>query len=69
MHSTLLWYLDDNPQNERLFGKTADGVSVEYVKQDGKLYACRLISSDPRSYLDSRFTPGRSIDLAPEKLQ
>ena len=67
MFSTMLWYIEpENSEEETLFGKTADGVSVEYVRRDGKLFASRLISSNPRNYLDSRFIPNSHIEITGE---
>lgn len=67
MFSTMLWYLEPESNGEEtLFGKTVDGISVEYVRRDGKLFASRLISSNPRNYLDSRFIPNSNIEIINE---
>ncbi|MDR1002432.1 MAG: YlzJ-like family protein [Oscillospiraceae bacterium] len=68
MYSTLLWYFDygangdgegaveEQPKTAYL-GKTA----VEYTEQNGVRYSKRIISTDLRSYLDPRLSPGSDI--------
>jgi hypothetical protein len=65
MNSFLFFYPEavHNETSERKFAEI-NGAMVEYTEVGGVCRAVRLISSDPKQYLNSQCSPGADITEA-----
>lgn len=65
MNSFLFFYpeVNNSPHPEHKFAEIK-GATVEYIENNGVCTAVRVISSDPRHYLDSEISPGADITRA-----
>ena len=61
MISALMWFQESHADNTARQTLQCGGMVMEYSENEGRAILTRVISTDPSSYLDSRYQPGADI--------